>query len=39
LESKAEEYYADYSELSEEYAVRGSPTLVVKGNIVSSGSD
>jgi len=39
LESKADDYYGKDSELSEEYGVRGSPTLVVKGNIVSSGRD
>jgi len=39
LESKAEQYYAEDSELSEEYGVRGSPTLVINGEIVSSGRD
>ncbi len=33
----AEKYYAEDSELSELYGVRGSPTLVINGVIVSSG--
>jgi glutaredoxin len=34
---KADDYYAADSALSEGYGVRGSPTLVVNGEIVSSG--
>ncbi len=33
----AEKYYAEDSNLSKEYGVQGSPTLVVNGAIVSSG--
>jgi len=33
---KAEEYYQEDSELSQEYGVRGSPTLVINGQIVNS---
>lgn len=36
---KSEDYYAEDSDLSEEYGVQGSPTLVVNGVIVSSGRD
>ena len=36
---KAEEYYAADSELSEQYGVRGSPALVVNGEVVQSGRD
>ena len=35
-DGKADEYYAEDSALSEEYGVRGSPTLVIDGQIVSS---
>lgn len=35
--NKADEYYASDSALSEGYGVRGSPTLVVNGQIVNSG--
>lgn len=34
---KAEEYYAEDSKLSEEYGVRGSPTVVVNGEIAEVG--
>lgn len=34
---RADEYYAEDSALSEAYGVQGSPTLVVNGQIVSSG--
>lgn len=34
---KAEEYYAVDSELSESYGVRGSPTVVVNGQIAQAG--
>jgi len=34
---RAEEYYAVDSELSEAYGVRGSPTLVVNGQIAQAG--
>lgn len=34
---RAEEYYAEDSELSETYGVRGSPTLVVNGVIAQAG--
>ena len=36
---KADEYYAEDSALSEGYGVRGSPTLVINGQITSSGRD
>lgn len=36
IKDKSEGYYAEDSALSEEYGVRGSPTLVVNGVIVSS---
>ncbi|MCK5624362.1 hypothetical protein KAI04_00800 [Candidatus Pacearchaeota archaeon] len=37
VQNNAESYYALDSALSEGYGVRGSPTLVVNGNIVTSG--
>lgn len=37
VESKAKDYYASDSELSQGYGVRGSPTLIVNGQTVSSG--
>lgn len=37
VQNNAEGYYVIDSELSESYGVRGSPTLVVNGQIVSSG--
>lgn len=37
IENTADEYYAIDSEASEGYGVRGSPTLVINGQIVSSG--
>jgi glutaredoxin len=37
IENKAEDYYLEDSELSNQYGVRGSPTLVIDGMIVSSG--
>jgi protein-disulfide isomerase len=37
IENKYEDLYATDSELSEGYGVRGSPTLVVNGQIISSG--
>ena len=36
---KSDEYYAKDSSLSQGYGVQGSPTLVVNGNIISSGRD
>lgn len=36
---KAEEYYAEDSELSEGYGVQGSPTLIINGVISSAGRD
>jgi len=36
IDNKYEDYYAADSELSEDYGVRGSPTLVINGQIVSS---
>lgn len=36
---RADEYYAEDSALSEGYGVQGSPTLVINGQIVSSGRD
>jgi glutaredoxin len=36
---KTDEYYAEDSSLSEGYGVKGSPTLVINGEIVSSGRD
>jgi len=39
VESKSEEYYSEDSSLSEGYGVRGSPTLVINGEQVSSGRD
>jgi len=36
---KAEEYYNKDSQLSQNYGVEGSPTLVINGVIVSSGRD
>jgi len=36
---RADEYYAEDSELSNSYGVRGSPALVINGNIVKSGRD
>jgi len=37
ITDQAEDYYSQDSELSEGYGVRGSPTLVVNGQIVQSG--
>ncbi len=37
--TKAKDYYAEDSKLSETYGVQGSPTLVVNGIIASSGRD
>jgi len=37
VSGKADDYYAEDSALSESYGVRGSPTLVINGQIVSSG--
>ena len=37
MSTKAEDYYAQDSELSESYGVQGSPTLVINGQIVSGG--
>jgi len=37
IDKRAEDYYAEDSNLSKEYGVRGSPTLVINGVIVSSG--
>jgi len=37
IETNSEGYYSEDSELSEGYGVQGSPTLVVNGQIVSSG--
>lgn len=37
IDTNADGYYAEDSALSEEYGVRGSPTLVVNGQIVQSG--
>lgn len=34
---RGEEYYQEDSQLSESYGVRGSPTLVLNGEIISSG--
>ena len=34
---KADDYYAEDSALSEQYGVKGSPTLVVNGQVLSSG--
>ncbi len=34
---RADDYYAEDSQLSEQYGVQGSPTLVVNGQIVQSG--
>lgn len=39
MASKAKEYYAADSKLSQDYGVQGSPTLVVNGQQVSSGRD
>jgi len=39
IKNKAEEYYNEDSELSEGYGVRGSPTLIVNGQIVQTGRD
>ncbi len=36
ISERAEDYYAEESELSESYGVQGSPTLVVNGKVVSS---
>ena len=36
---KADDYYAEDSELSQNYGVGGSPTLVINGKIISSGRD
>ncbi len=37
IENNAEGYYEEDSILSEDYGVRGSPTLVINGEVVSSG--
>ncbi len=37
IENRADGYYGEDSALSEQYGVRGSPTLVIDGEIVSSG--
>ena len=39
VQDKADAYYVVDSELSESYGVRGSPTLVINGEIVSSARD
>jgi len=39
VQTKADSYYTADSELSKEYGVGGSPTLVINGQIVSSGRD
>jgi len=39
IKGKSEDYYAADSELSNKYGVQGSPTLVINGQIVSSGRD
>ena len=36
---KSEEYYAEDSALSEGYGVKGSPSLVINGQIINSGRD
>lgn len=36
VNKRAEEYYTEDSDLSENYGVKGSPTLVINGKIVSS---
>ena len=35
--NNAEAYYEEDSQLSQDYGVQGSPTLVINGDIVSSG--
>ena len=37
ISNNAKNYYASDSELSQKYGVRGSPTLVINGQMVSSG--
>lgn len=37
IKNKAEDYYSEDSELSQQYGVSGSPTLVINGVIVNSG--
>jgi glutaredoxin len=37
VETNADKYYEEDSQLSQQYGVKGSPTLVINGKIVSSG--